>query len=130
MLKIIVRTLLILAVATLIGSGLYFAVNHFAGQGILANLPGGDFGARPSFNPPASGATGTTSTTTTTNPANPLPRNFGGRGGGDFGGRDGSGRGWTGILLNLIIIAAITAGVVLVQKLYSLFTHKPTPQAV
>jgi hypothetical protein len=123
-LKMIGRVVVIVLVISLIGAGLYFAFNNGAGQALLANDRGGFEGGRGQFRPGANAL------------GQLLPNGqSGGFGrGGDFGERGGSrfslSRGLPGILYDLGIVAAVTVGVLLLQKLWqAIFRKKITAAA-
>ena len=113
MLKIIARILIVLLVAGALGAGIYALGNSSAGQSALATS-GGGFG--PNHN--LSTTTSTGSTRTTTQAFQPGTRQ-------GFGGHDGAaGSGLDSVVKNLGLMALITAGVVVLQKLIRLAFHR------
>jgi len=119
MLKIIIRIIIILAVAGIVGGGLYLAVTGGLVSSALVGAGPANFGGAggqgsggPQFTgSPASGVTF----------AGNVPADGNGVGGRD---EQGGGAGWPTVLKNLGIIALITAGVVALQKVARLLIHR------
>ena len=117
MLKIIARILIVLLVAGALGAGIYALGNSSAGQSLLATN-GSGFGPNPNF----SASTSTSSTGATTQSFQSGSRQ-------GLGGHDGAaGGGLDTVAKNLGLMALITAGVVVLQKLIRLAFHRsPLP---
>jgi hypothetical protein len=114
MFKIMVRIFFILLIASLVGGGLYFLANTSAGQALIQNGRGGGFERGERMGPGSGLTAGNTNGDAAFQPG---PR------GGDGGERDFHGEGGSSLaLLDLVknagIIALITAGVVLLQKVW------------
>jgi hypothetical protein len=127
MLKIIARIFIILAVAGVIGGGIYLLATSSLGQTALAGYGGGgSLDGRVGF---ASGASGLTNSTGTTSSftQGTAPTFPGGSGDRDL---HGDQAGLASIGKNLAIIALLTAAVVFFQKTIRLvFRHHPAASA-
>jgi hypothetical protein len=115
MFKIMVRIFFILLIASLVGGGLYFFANTSAGQALIQNGRGGGGFERGERIDPGGGLTaGNTNGDAAFQPG---PRGGGG-GERDFHGEGGSPRALLDLVKNAGIIGLITAGVVLLQKVW------------